>query len=276
MENNFPKVVESLAEISDIGQDFVYAGLTPDGQIIYKFKDDSIVQVNLNKDFNKVLKEGIQNGVFIGKNTAKANPQGIVARCELFHELARYSDSVYYVDSVRPNIEKLYLRNKELVDSICGESSYYKYSFTWLLESNMAVEDLYEYRDMGGAVTWFELAYILYFLVGFKPTFTWTTVEPPSQLRVSLITNDSDGVRRLETKLQEYKGSFVYLKSYINALQTGKKAIPLPVFWALEELRRQFPEKLDSSYSWATIEVTRQDFKDTILPFIKSQYLNTK
>lgn len=272
--SNFPTVVNSLNEISDIGRDFVYDGLTPDGQIIYRFKDNSIVQVNPNRDFNKVLKEGIQNGVFIGKNTEKANPYGIVTRCELFHELARYSDSVYYVDSVRSQYEELYLRNKELVDSVCGESSYYKYSFTWLLESNMAVEDLYEYRDMGGAVTWFELAYILYFLVRFKPTYRWTDINPPNNLRVSLITNDVEGVRRVETKLQEYKGSFVYLKSYINAIQTGKKAIPLPVFWALEELRRQFKDQLDSSYSWATIEVTRQDFKAIILPFIKSQFLN--
>lgn len=272
--------VRPYLSISEDGvhSDYEYAGLSKEGSILYRRKDGTILEVNPNLDFTRVLGEGITNGVFTAENSAEANPQGIVLRCEFIHELARIGGEAYNKGTASKNISDMvsstvldyYEANKSAIDAVCGEDSYYKYSYAWLhSKSPDNIEGLYSFRDMQGALTWFELSYILYFVLKFKKTYRWTSLQPPANLRVTYIKTVKNHKDTLEDRLTEYKGSFNWMKSYLNALQSGRKAIPITVFWAMAEVRFNLSGvELDSSYTWATVEITRQEFESSISPFV--------
>lgn len=246
-----------------------------DGKIEFKATGGTKTYIlDSQRDIGEIIAEGIDQGIFVGDSSIDANPQGTVYRAEFIFELWRAFGA--------PDPGEI---TEECAD-IAGEDSYYRPSVQWFLNKcGSVVSDLYTYRDIEGAITWAEMAYILYVALGVQSKVAWHTINPNnSGVKVTHIINaDESGVQRMELRLSMYKKSR-WMKSYLREMRTGVSYIPFPLYASFVNMVHEGIKPLgpqasmaggvpslvgvsvdDSKADWMLMEVSRIDMNSALI-----------
>lgn len=244
------------------------AGIADDGSLIFRTSSGATFTIDPARDFQEVIREGLAQGIFAEFGSVESNPTGTVLRSEAIFELWRILGDGTSVD------DSAY----EGIDEVAGVESYYRPAVVWLYSKNPdLVENLYTYRDLEGAITWLEVAYLLYCVLDFPSTIPWKKIRP-NQTRVTVITNQTANGRKLEMRLSEYRPS-KWMRTYLREMRTGARYIPFPAYCAfvnmvadghlpskkgIVSIGTELVEKgtnVDAdSANWCLLEVSREDF----------------
>lgn len=94
---------------------------------------------------------------------------------------------------------------------------------------------LYSSKDIKKGITWAEVAYLLYYVGGIKKSLDWNSIKPRKEDRVCVLNDITDGKKRLNVKLADYKNR-LDMEYYIKAIIDGNRYIPLPMYCAFVDL----------------------------------------
>lgn len=255
--------------------------ISPDGKLNIRTVSGPFV-LDLIKDVGEIIEEGIANGIFSGSGAVSENPNGIVVRCEAIFEMWRVlGESERYSG----NENQWYT---EEAFQIVGEDAYYKEAVQWFLAvGGRKATKLYTYRDLEGALTWLELAYILYGAFGLQGTVSLRNVKPKN-VSLSQLTVERNGRTVIDSRLSSYK-SGRWMKSYLEDIRIGRSYIPLPAYHCflnmvadglvptkkpmmIEGTLRLVGEDVgEDDHSWCLLEVNRLDFEN-VLNAVKSRF----
>lgn len=115
------------------------------------------------------------------------------------------------------------------------------------------VSGLYSERDLLNPITWAEVAYLLYYVVGMERSISWNTIKPEGNIRVCVVQEVlEDSTKRLDERLAKYKSSRD-MDSYIEYMVEGYRYIPLPMYCAFRNIVHDLREDNDFKYkleSW--------------------------
>lgn len=267
------------------GRIYEYVRTEADGRLVYRIlpdkgteADKSVVSeyyVDPSRDFNDIITEGITNGVFSGPQSIEENPNGITKRAEAIFEWWRAAGCPGKddIDTETGSVD---------LDDVCGPEAYYRPAVRWFL-TLPNTHGLYNYRDMEGAITWLEVAYILYAVMEKTSSIPWNSIAP-SSVNVSYKINQSNGKKLLENRLSAYKDRR-WMKSYLRDLQRGASYIPLPAYCSFVNMvndgihpnTEAKPRIVNGVLTisgavdikqedWCLMEVSRSDFKTRVLP----------
>lgn len=234
------------------------------GKLKYFIEDLNQV---VEETYDQVVSRAVENGIFFGKSSVENNSNGSVLRSEFIFELWRLAGS--------PQVE---------AEETVGEEAYYKSAIKWF-ESKKNLSGIYNYRDLEGNITWFEVAYIIYNL--YKSAYIskgmhYEDVEL-EDTRTSVVYTKSHDYTLMDENLASYKQE-MWMKPYIESLANGKRYLPFPVFSAVDFLVRGFNLGLEDSqntpklvngklvvsqwgigkYSWCVSEITRKQTEEVI------------
>lgn len=228
---NFPRWFEAN------GRKYEIDSITPSGRLRYKGPGVTY-EVDPALDFQEIIQEGIENGIFAGSGSTKANPDGVVLRCETIFELWRnLSDdiTVEYVDSGIPRLEAA-------VDMLCGEEAYYRKAVQWFIgRGKRTVENLYNRRDIEGPLTWLELGYWLFVVLGASPRVKFSEITKKNgyidpDVGLSVLTNNVNGQEQMDLRFSAYKQT-KWMKTYLNDIREGSRYIPFPAYYGFVNIR---------------------------------------
>lgn len=213
------------------GHYYKVVGLTEDGKLQYRSIDDpsNTFEMDAERDFQSIIQEGIENGILVGEGSASRNPQGSVYRCEFILELWRGIGKSEEVELDEETLEE--------ANSIASPETYYVHAVRWLLaQGGDAIHGMYSYRDMEGAITWLEMAYLLYGVLGVKKPQKWSTINP-GDFNVSVMTHIVNGKKRMDNRFASYKQKR-WMKSYLTDLRRGKRYTPFPAYCSFVNMKQ--------------------------------------
>lgn len=272
---------------------FEISEITEDGKLVFTSRTDpqSSVTLDPERDLQKLIQEAVDQGVFVGEGSAETNPNGTVLRSEFIFELWRTlgEASEYDEEDIPESLNHLLSEAK----GIAGEETYYRPAIIWfLMTGGESVSGLYTYRDLEGALTWFEVAYILYVAFGARSNIKWSKISPAARgvKTTHIIHEDSAGKKKVDLRLTSYKQS-TWMKTYLKEMRIGTKYIPFPVYASFVNMLHDgiYPRgprlvhgadgeptfvgvNVDlSSADWMLLEVSRRDMQ-AVLPVIKGLF----
>lgn len=268
---NFPKWLESD------GRRYTITGMDPNGKLMYTDVTGTTMSINPIKDFRKVIEEGIENGVFSGNASTDSNPYGTVLRCELIFQL-------WVQEGSSTDIE-LPADLEDEVQALAGAETYYRPALRWLYsQGRQFITGLYSFRDLEGPVTWFEYAYIVFFVLQKSSQLNPAEAKPSKDVSVSVIYNNIRGKKITDIRLTSYKQTN-WMKSYLEDIKRGKRYLAYPAYLAFRmgieaglvpgaagmvtdvdsgELRFGSPNVDTTKDDWFLLEVSRKDMEDTL------------
>lgn len=95
---------------------------------------------------------------------------------------------------------------------------------------------LYSREDLQDAVTWCEVAYFLYYVLGAKKSLNWNNIEPMASQGICVLHHVcEDGEKVLVHSLADYKTK-KSMSSYIRDMRTRARYIPLPLYCSFVDL----------------------------------------
>ena len=119
---------------------------------------------------------------------------------------------------------------------------------------------LYSEKDMKKGITWSEVAYLVHYVLGLPNSIDWNTIKPSKNDRVCVVHEIVSGDKVLDERLASYK-SRLDMENYIGSIVSGKRYIPLPMYFSFVDLLNNPGLETDLSIDMMFKKVSRAEFE---------------
>lgn len=153
---------------------------------------------------------------------------------------------------------------REWASEMVGGSAFYREAVEFFCEEGPEghLVGLYHWRDLSEAITWVEVGYFIYYLIGLEKKLNWSQIDP-GETKVCVVTEKEGGKVTLNQNLSRYKSS-EYIDKYFADIRVGARYLPLHLLCGYRDLVASglIPEGVGDS--WLLKEVTREESEKVI------------
>lgn len=190
--------------------------------------------------------EIVQKGLLHFNNADNENMA--IRRCEFLFEVWRRDPDSF------PGVP---FRKPASLASTVGETAYYRDAIAWFSHKG-DFSDLYDWLDLEKPITFGEIGYLLYVVLGKERKLDWSKIQ--FSVPTSVLTKETWGTKIADMNLSSYKSSS-YFDEFLNDLYWGSRAIPLPMNASFQELREALSGTVELSDNHLPRKVSRKETK---------------